>query len=152
MLIPLFLCIGFMIAVLYIDLMFDVSAVPYRHTKTTLPKDVLDPITKYYGRITQNPYLLMFVMLTTTVCVVAEVVYDLVPRWVGYSSLFLMGLNMVVGTVKVIPTAQRLGSVKDSEDKQTSLVHGMLPFHLVLSISVVLLAAIQFSAAGTSRP
>ena len=149
MLIPLFLCIGFMLAVLYIDLMFDVSALPYRHTKAALPKEVLDPIIHYYGRIVQNPYVLMFVMLTATACIISEIVYALVPRSVGYASLFLMGLSMVTGTLKVIPMAQRLASDKESEDKRTSLVHSMLPFHLVLLISILLLATIQFSTAGT---
>ena len=149
MLITLFLCIGFMMAVLYIDLMFDVSAVPYRHTKAALPKEVLDPITHYYGRITQNPYVLMFVMLTTAVSIGAQIVYGLAPRWVGYSSLFLMGLSMLTGTLKVIPTAQRLGSGKDPEDVRTRMIHGMLPFHIVLLINILLLAAIQFSAAGS---
>jgi hypothetical protein len=137
-----------MMAVLYIDLMFDVSAAPYRHTKAALPKEVLDPITLYYGRITQNPYPLMFVMLTTTICIGAEIVYALAPPWVGYSSLFLMGLSMLTGTLKVIPTAQRVGSGKDSEDARTRMIHGMLPFHLVLLINMLLLAAIQFSASG----
>ena len=74
MLTTLFACIGFMLAVLYIDLMFDVTAVPYRRSGTTLPKEVLDPIVHYYGRITQNPYVLMFVMLTTTVCLITQIV------------------------------------------------------------------------------
>ena len=152
MLIPLFLCIGFMLAVVYIDLMFDVTALPYRHTKAALPKEVLDPITHYYGRITQNPYLLMFVMVTTTVCLVTQILYDLAPRWAGYSSLFLMGLAMVTGTVKIIPTAQRLASGKDSEETQTSLVHTMFPAHVIVLICVLLLAAIQFGAAGRSAP
>jgi hypothetical protein len=152
MLITVFICVGFMLAVLYIDLMFDVTAVPYRHSGTTLPKDVLDPITRYYGRITQNPYVLMFVMLTTTVCLVAEIVYDLVPRWVGYASLVLMGLAMMAGSLKVIPTAQRLASGKDPADKQTSLIHSMFPAHVVLLLCILLLAAIQFSTAGASQP
>jgi hypothetical protein len=148
MLITLFLCIGFMMAVLYIDLMFDVSAAPYRRTKTALPSEVLDPITHYYGRITQNPYVLMFVMLTAAICIGAEIVFGLAPRWVGYSSLFLMGLSMVTGTLKVIPTAQRLGSGNDSAEARTRMVHSMLPFHLVLLINIILLAAIQFRGAG----
>ena len=152
MLIGVFVCIGFMLAVLYIDLMFDVTAVPYRRSGTALPRDVLVPIAHYYGRITQNPYVLMFVMLTTSVCLIAEVVYDLVPRWAGYSSLFLMGLAMVAGTVKVIPTAQRLASGKDPEDVQTTLVHNMFPFHILLFICILLLAAIQLSTAGTANP
>jgi hypothetical protein len=149
MLITLFLCLGFMMAVLYIDLMFDVSAVQYRGTNAPLPREVLDPITHYYGRITQNPYVLMFVMLTTTLCIGAQIVYALAPRWVGYSSLFLMGLSMITGTLKVIPTAQRLGSAKDSEEVRTRMVHGMLPAHLVLLVNILLLTSIQFLAAGS---
>ncbi len=148
--IALFLCIGFMLAVLYIDLMFDVMAVPHRRTGKTLPKEVLDPITRYYGRITQNPYVLMFVMLTTTICLVMEIVYDLAPRWAAYSSLVLMGLAVVAGTAKVIPTAQRLASGKDPEDRQTGLIHSMFPSHVFLLICILLLTAIQFSATGQS--
>lgn len=152
MLIALFLCIGFMLAVLYIDLMFDVTAVPHRRSNATLPKEVLGPIICYYGRITQNPYVLMFVMLTATVCLVMEIVYDLAPRWAGYSSLVAMGLAMVAGTVKVIPTAQRLASGRDPEDRQTALIHGMFPAHIFLLICILVLAAIQFSVTGRSTP
>jgi hypothetical protein len=151
MLIPLFVCIGFMLAVLYIDLMFDVSAAPYRRTGATIPKEVLDPITYYYGRITKNPYVLMFVMLTTTLCIVAEIVYGLVPRWVGYSSLVLMGMSVVAGALKVIPTARRLGANKDPDDVRTRLARSLLPFHVVLLFNILLLVVIQLCAAGDSR-
>ncbi len=144
-LVPLFLCIGFMIAILYIDLMFDVSAVPYRRTNAPLPGHVMDMVASYYRNITRNPYLLMFVMLTATLCIVAEIVYNLVPRWVGYSSLGFMGIGMVGGVVKVIPTAQRLAAGKDPEDTRTRLVHSMFPSHVVLLISILMLALVQFS-------
>ena len=149
MLITLFLCLGFMMAVLYIDLMFDVSAAPYRRSPAPLPREVLDPITHYYGRITQNPYLLMFVMLTTTLCIGAQIVYEVAPRWVGYSSLFLIALSMITAALKVIPTAQRLGSARDSEVVRTRMVHGMLTPHLLLLVNILLLASIQFMGAGS---
>jgi hypothetical protein len=148
MLITLFLCLGFMMAVLYIDLMFDVSAAPYRKSNAPLPKAVLDPITHYYGRITQNPYVLMFVMLTTTLCIGSEILYNSAPRWAAYSSLFLMGLSMITGTLKVIPTAQRLGAGTDPEDVRTRMIHGMLPFHLILMVNIIALTAIQFRVAN----
>ena len=147
MLITLFLCLGFMMAVLYIDLMFDIMAAPYRKTNAALPKAVLDPITHYYGRITQNPYVLMFVMLTALLCIGSEILYDLVPRWAAYSSLGLMLLSMMTGVLKVIPTAQRLGAGTDSEDARTRMVHSMMPFHLILMVNILLLTAIQFSVA-----
>jgi hypothetical protein len=148
MLITLFLCLGFMMAVLYIDLMFDVSAVSYRKSNAPLPPAVLDPITHYYGRITQNPYVLMFVMLTTTLCLGAQIYYGLAPRWAGWASLALMGLSMMTGTLKVIPTAQRLGSGDDSAEARTRMVHGLLPAHLVLLVNILLLAGIQFMVAA----
>jgi len=147
MLITLFLCLGFMMAVLYIDLMFDIMAAPYRKTNAALPKAVLDSITHYYGRITQNPYVLMFVMLTALLCIGSEILYDLVPRWAAYSSLGLMLLSMMTGVLKVIPTAQRLGAGTDSEDARTRMVHSMMPFHLILMVNILLLTAIQFSVA-----
>jgi hypothetical protein len=149
-LIPLFLCIGFMLAVLYIDLMFDVSALPYRRTNSPIPKEVLDPIASYYRRVVQNPYVLMFVMLVATTSIVAEIVYALVPQWVGYSSLALMGLSMVAGTLKVIPTAQRLAADNAPDDARSRMVHSMLPFHIVLLVNILLLAAIQFKGAAAS--
>ncbi len=140
----LFLCMGFMIAVLYMDLVFDTSALPHRRTKGPLPPHVLDPIAMYYRYITRNPYLLMFVMLTTLTCIIAQIVYGLVPRWAGYASLFLMLLAMGAGTAKVIPTAQRLATGDDSVEKRTRMVHSMFPFHVLLLISVLLLTAVQF--------
>ena len=145
MLVPLFLCIGFMIAVLYIDLQFDLLALPYRRGRRPLPADVLESIARYYRCITKNPYLLMFVMLTTVVGLVSEVMYDLVPRWAGYSSLVLMGVTMATGTIKIIPTAQRLAAGKDPVDEQTRMVYSIFPFHLLVLTTVLLLAAVQFS-------
>jgi hypothetical protein len=152
MFITIFVCIGFMLAILYIDLMFDVMAVPHRRSGAALPKDVLDPITHYYRRVTQNPYVLMFVMLTTTIFLVLQIVYGLAPRWAAYASLAAMGLAMVAGIVKVIPTAQRLASGKDSPDVQTRLIHGVFTAHALLLVCILALAALQLVAAGRGTP
>jgi hypothetical protein len=152
MFITVFVCVGFMLAILYIDLMFDVMAVPHRRSGTTLPKDVLDPITHYYGRVTQNPYVLIFVMLTTTIVLVLQIVYGLTPRWAAYTSLAAMGLAMVAGIVKVIPTAQRLASGKDPAEVQTRLIHSVFTAHALLLICILVLAAIQLVAAVRGTP
>lgn len=148
MFITVFVCIGFILGILYIDLMFDVMAVPHRRSGTTLPKEVLDPITHYYRRVTRNPYVLMFVMLTTTICLVLQIVYGLAPRWAAYTSLAAMGLAMVAGGVKVIPSARRLASGRDPAEVQTRLVHGVFTAHVLLLACILVLAAIQLVAAG----
>jgi hypothetical protein len=140
MLIPLFLCIGFMLAVLYIDLVYDLSALPYRKTKANLPKDVLDPIVQYYGIITKRPWLLIAMIITTTICIVVEIAYNLVLQWVGYTSLVSFGMLMVTGVLIVIPRAQRLASGKEPEEAQTRLVHSLFPYHIGFLIVVLSLA------------
>lgn len=144
--IPLFACFGFMLAVLYIDLVFDMSALPHRKSGAPLPAEVLSAIETYYRYVTRNPYLLGFVMMTALACLVAELVWDLVPRATAWASLGLMGLAMSAATLKVIPTAQRLAAGKDDLDRRTRMVHSILPFHLLLLACIVTLAGLQFFA------
>ncbi len=144
---PIFVCIGFMIAVLYMDLVFDMSALPYRSSGAPLPADVLESIASYYRLITKNPYLLTFVMLTATGCVVAQIAYALVARWVAWTSLGLMALAMSTAVFKVIPTAQRLATSKDAVEQRTRMVHSILPYHLVLLTCILSLAGLQFFCA-----
>lgn len=143
---PLFACFGFMLAVLYIDLVFDLSALPHRKSGKPLPADVLSPIETYYLYVTRNPYLLGFVMLTALACLVAQLVYGLVPRGTAWASLALMALAMSAATLKVIPTAQRLAAGKDDLDRRTRMVHSILPYHLLLLACIVTLAGLQFFA------
>jgi hypothetical protein len=143
---PIFICIGFMIAILYIDLQFDILALPHRRAGGPAPSGVLGQIATYYGVITKNPYLLMFVMMTALLCIIAEIVYALVPRWAGYSSLVFMLLAMLGGIVRVIPTAQRLATDTDTIDERTRMVHSMFPSHIFLLIMILSLAAVQLGA------
>ena len=145
MLIPLFLCFGFMLAVLYIDIAFDLSALPYRKDKASLPEEVLYSITNYYRRITSNPWLLVFVMTTTATCIIWEIVYILVPPRIGYCSLTLFVAVMLISMFKVIPAAQRLGSGKESHEEQVRLVHSLFPYHVMILIGIISLTLLQFS-------
>jgi hypothetical protein len=143
---PLFLCLGFMIAILYIDLQFDLLALPSKGSGGPVPSGVLAQIATYYGVITKNPYLLMFVMMTALVSIITQIVYAQVPTWAGYSSLVLMLLAMGGGVVLVIPTAQRLATDKDSIDERTRMVYGMFPSHMFLLVCILSLAAVQLAA------
>ncbi len=151
MFIPVFLCIGFMIAVLYMDLVFDISALPYRKTGSNLPKEILEAIATYYRYVTRNPSLLVFVLLTAAACILKELNMQRVPQWAGYLSAVLMATVMLLGMLKVIPTAQRLASGKDTEEKQTRLVHSLFPYHILLLILVLSLAMVQFRSIESVR-
>jgi hypothetical protein len=88
----------------------------------------------------------MFVMLTTTTALVLQIVYGLAPRWAAYTSLAAMGLAMVAGIVKVIPTARRIASGRDPAEVRTRLVHGVFTAHALLLVCILGLAAIQLVA------
>jgi hypothetical protein len=143
----LFFCLGFCVAILYLDLVFDVSAVPYRKTHTALPPEVITPITTYYRYVTRNPWLLIYVMTVAITCIVAELLFRLAPRWVGYSSLAVFGLIALLAVARVIPGAQRLASGKESAESQTRLAHSLFPYHLLFLVLVLSLALLQSSTA-----
>jgi hypothetical protein len=146
----LFFCIGFMAALLCVDLMFDTSALQHRRTGQPLPPDALNPIVSYYRYITRNPYPPMLVMLTGAICIVAEVVNGVAPPWVGWASLVLIGLTIPTAVFKVFPACQRLASGMDTAELQSHLVHRLLPYHLVALISLVVLGILQLIAASQS--
>lgn len=146
MMIALFFCLGFMFAVLYMDMVFDVSALGHRTSGKRLPPEVLEPIAMYYRYITRNPYLLIAILFTALGSIIMEITYALVPPWAGYASLVLILLTMVTGVLRIIPQAQRLAAGGDTLDEQTRLVHGLLPFHAVMMVNVWLLVAVQVIA------
>jgi len=146
MMVPLFFCLGFMFAVLYIDMTFDGSAYGHRNSGASLPPEVLGPIQSYYRIITKNPILLVCILTTALGSIVAQNYYSLVPTWAGYASLFLILATMLTGVLKIIPMAQRMAAGKDTVEEQTRIVHAMLPFHGVMMVNVWLLIAVQVIA------
>lgn len=143
MLPTLFFCLGFCVAVAYLDLVFDVSALPYRRTRASLPTNVLTPITTYYRYVTRNPWLLIFVMCVVLTCFVAQLRLRLVAPWVGYSSLAIFGTIAILAIARVIPGAQRLASGRESVEAQSRLVHSLVAYHLVFLALLLALALLH---------
>ncbi|HYB24795.1 MAG TPA: hypothetical protein VED41_13415, partial [Solirubrobacteraceae bacterium] len=80
---------GFLLAVLWFDLMFDVQALPHRHRQ--LPEEALASIAGYYRRVTTaaRPMnrLIATVMLATLAAIVVEIAAGQHPVWAGWASL-----------------------------------------------------------------
>src|SRR6266851_4202491 len=83
---------GFLLAVLWFDLMFDVQT---RRYTGDLPPEVLASISAYYRRVTTEAYpmnrLVALVMVLTLVAIVAQIVEAADPWWAGWGSLALAG-------------------------------------------------------------
>ena len=123
---------GFLLAVLWFDLMFDVQT--RKHPGDPLPPEVLASISAYYRRVTTEAYpmnrLVALVMLLTLTAIVAEIVQGQNPWWIGWGSIALAGSGFVPTMVRTVPNAKRLGTAADSPEEQSRLARAICRDHM----------------------
>jgi hypothetical protein len=123
---------GFLLAVLWFDLMFDVQT--RKHGGEVLPAPVLASISAYYRRVTTEAYpmnrLVALVMVVTLVAIGAEIVWSENPWWIGWGSIALAGSGFVPTMMRTVPNAKRLGSGVDSPQQQSALARAVCRDHL----------------------
>jgi hypothetical protein len=139
---------GFLLAVLWFDLMFDVQAIG--HPRSELPGDVLASISGYYGRVTTaaRPMnrLIASVMLATLACIVAEIFDADTPSWVAWASLILAAGAVLTAGLRTVPSAVRLGARRDGSDRQSALARSILRQHLACFAAIVAVLALQLAS------
>jgi len=123
---------GFLLAVLWFDLMFDVQT--RKHRGDPLPQEVLASISAYYRRVTTEAYpmnrLVALVMLLTLAAICVEIVQNENPWWIGWGSLALAGSGFVPTMMRTVPNARRLGSTVDSAEEQSRLARAICRDHM----------------------
>jgi hypothetical protein len=123
---------GFLLAVLWFDLMFDVQT--RKHSGEVLPPDVLTSISAYYRRVTTEAYpmnrLVALVMLLTLAAICAEIVQGETKWWIGWGSLLLAGSGFVPTMTRTVPNARRLGSAQDPAEEQSRLARAICRDHM----------------------
>ena len=104
----LLLCGGFLLAVLWMDLMFDVQALRHRADSGTLPEVVLGSIAAYYHRVTTQArpmgHLVGAVMAVALVALAIEIVRG---GPAGLISLPFCAGPIVLAFARVVPNAVR---------------------------------------------
>jgi hypothetical protein len=139
---------GFLLAVLWFDLMFDVQALGH---PGTLPESVLASISAYYARVTTaaRPMnrLVALVMLATLAAIVVEIAKGQTPTWVGWASLGLAGAAVGLAAAHTVPAAVRLGARRDPLDVQSRLARSILRDHLVCLVAIAALTTVQLTSA-----
>jgi len=139
---------GFLLAVLWFDLMFDVQIVG--HGGDDLPAPVLDSIAGYYRRVTTSARpmnrLVAAVMLATLGSIVAEIVNGTPSRWVAYASLALAAFAILLAGVRTVPSAVRLGSARHSVVDQSALARSILRQHVVCFVSIAAVLTLQLAS------
>ena len=137
--------LGFLLAVLWFDLMFDVQVLG--HYETDLPAEVLDSIAAYYRRVTTNARpmnrLIAFFMVVTLVALIGEIVQGDVRVWAAALSLGWAGVGIGLAGARTVRDAQRLGSQLDTADEQSALAQSILRDHIVCLVAIVTALILQ---------
>ena len=141
---------GFLLAVLWFDLMFDVQAAG--QPGPVLPEPVLVSIATYYRRVTTaaRPMnrLVMAAMAGTLAALVTELVRAEGPAWARWLSLPLAVAPMALAGARTVPNAVRLGTRADDRGRQSRLARSILRDHLLCLAAIATLLAVQLAAAS----
>jgi hypothetical protein len=139
---------GFLLAVLWFDLMFDVQT--RKHAGDPLPPDVLASISTYYRRVTTDAYpmnrLVAVVMLLTLAAICAEIVQGENEWWIGWGSIALAGSGFVPTMTRTVPNARRLGMAADSPEEQSRLARAVCRDHMLSFARMVVVLCLQLMA------
>jgi hypothetical protein len=136
---------GFLLAVLWFDLMFDVQG--RGHHETELPDDVLASIAGYYARVTTaaRPMnrLVALAMLVTLGALIAELFDDELPVWRAAASLALTFAAVALAAARTVPSAVRLGARHDDTVTQSRMARSILRDHLFCVAGIVAVLLLQ---------
>ena len=137
---------GFLLAVLWFDLMFDVQA------RGAVTDDAIASISAYYRRVTTDARpmnrLVALAMLVTLGAIVAELVNDETDAWVGWASLVLALGPMLTAALRTVPRAVRLGAATDTAETQGRMAVRILHEHVLCFVSIGALITVQLVSAA----
>ena len=140
---------GFLLAVLWFDLMFDVQV--RGHGEGELPEGTLASIAGYYGRVTTSARpmnrLIAAVMLGTLAAIVVEIVEGDGPGWVPWVSLALAAAPILLAGARTVPSATRLGGRRDTVEAQSALARSIFHEHLLCIAVIAALLVVQLAGA-----
>jgi len=144
-------CGGFLLAVLWFDLMFDVQVLPYRGAPE-LPEPVLASIAAYYRRVATDAFPMNRLVAAIMLVTIAGAGYVLVRararRGRAALALALAVAPITLAAARVVPDAMRLGSRVDSIARQSELARTIWHDHLACWIAVAAFVILQLLDAG----
>ena len=139
---------GFLLAVLWFDLMFDVQVL--RTSADVLPERALSSIAGYYRRVTTDARpmnrLVAAAMVAATGLLIAEIAAREYAAWVGWASLALTLAAVGLAALHTVPRAVRLGGRTDSPERQSELARSICRDHLLCIAAVAGVLVAQLAA------
>ncbi|MCV7195155.1 hypothetical protein [Mycobacterium angelicum] len=124
-------CGGFLLAVLWMDLIFDVQV---RKHGPELPEAVLASIAAYYHRATTTSRpmgrLIAVVMVILLGALGIRTANGHDPAWLLLTSAGLAGLPVLLALTHTVPSAVRLGNRTDTAPEQSRLARSVYRDHV----------------------
>ncbi|MGW2659957.1 hypothetical protein ACWCW7_03265 [Nocardia tengchongensis] len=143
-------CGGFLLAILWMDLIFDTQLLRHRHDDE-LPEAVLDSIAGYYRRATTTsrpmPHLIAAVMVILLCGSIIEIVRWQDPVWLAPVATLSAAAAIIPAAVRTVSNAVRLGGRSDPLAEQTRLARSILRDHLT-SAAFMFAVVVLWSARG----
>ncbi|HMC68088.1 MAG TPA: hypothetical protein VKJ07_02940 [Mycobacteriales bacterium] len=137
---------GFLLAVLWFDLMFDVQV------RASDGEEAVASIGRYYRRVTTDAFpmnrLVMVAMLATLGGIVAELITGGVPTWAAWASLLLAAAPVSLAALRTVPNAVRLGAGADSRPEQLGLARSILRDHRFCFAAILAVLMVQLGSAA----
>ena len=140
---------GFLLCVLWFDLMFDVQA--RGNPDRDIPEEARASIAAYYARVTTaaRPMnrLIAAAMLTTIVAIAAELVRDDLAAWRAVPALALTLGAVGLAAGRTVSNAQRLGRRTDDAAQQSRLARTILHDHVLCFAAIATVLVLQLAPA-----
>jgi hypothetical protein len=134
---------GFLVAVLWFDLMFDVQA----RGSGAVSETALASISAYYRRITTEASpmsrLIPVVMLATLVSIGAEIIERAGAAWAAWASLAIAASAIALAVGRTVSNAVRLGRGEDTAEARSRLARLILADHLYCLAAMTLVVGLQ---------
>lgn len=145
-------CGGFLLAVLWMDLIFDSQVLAHRHSPDPLPEPVLASIAVYYYRATTSSRpmstLIATVMMILLIMLALRGLFADDPVWVVAVSTALAGIPILLALIRTVPNAVRLGKRVDTRIEQTRLARAIFRDHIVCLGLIVTFLCLWFAEAA----
>jgi len=141
---------GFLIAVLWFDLMFDAQV--WRHRRSPeVPETVLESIAAYYRRVTTTASpmgrLVGLSMVVLLGALAVQALWGDESLWVSAGSIpaALVGIGLAAG--RIFRQARRLGARTDPPAVQSELARDIFRAHLICLAAMVTVLVVQVAGA-----
>ncbi|MEV0673734.1 hypothetical protein [Mycobacterium sp. NPDC050441] len=125
---------GFLIAVLWMDLIFDVQVLAHRRS-SEIPEPVLASIAGYYRRATTTSrpmsLLIAAVMAILLAALAFHAFHSTGPGWLTGVLAVLAGAPIALALVRTVPNAVALGLRTGSPAEQSHLARSICRDHLL---------------------